>query len=292
MAFTVSELIVINWLSWLMIISGVFVMVSLLLGMRAVYGRYTIQSSLCSLLTLQFQFTIQTRYAWFIQELPSFVIPVYYIVGCRSVAGFIVLAAFIIHYFNRTFIYPFQLKSGNGTPWFICLSAIAFCSWNGYLQGSYHGQYYDPSSFFSNCLTFIGKIYACLVLNSAWSHASNIAGVSMFAVGMFINIHSDSILRSLRKPGETGYKIPRGGLFEYVSGANFFGEIVEWAGFAIMSGSLPAMSFAIFTACNIGPRAIQHHHLALDGSASYGRQEIEKGSPEALNSSPLSLSRY
>ncbi|XGW19023.1 hypothetical protein V3C99_003103 [Haemonchus contortus] len=241
MAFTVSELIVINWLSWLMIISGVFVMVSLLLGMRAVYGRYTIQSS----------FTIPTRYAWFIQELPSFVIPVYYIVGCRSVAGFIVLAAFIIHYFNRTFIYPFQLKSGNGSPWFICLSAIAFCTWNGYLQGSYHGQYYDPSSFFSNCLTFIG--------------------MSMFAMGMFINIHSDSILRSLRKPGETGYKIPRGGLFEYVSGANFVGEIVEWAGFAIMSGSLPAMAFAIFTACNIGPRAIQHHQWYLSKFPDYPR---------------------
>ena len=27
---------------------------------------------------------------------------------------------------------------------------------------------------------------------------------------MAINIHSDSILRNLRKPGETTYKIPRG----------------------------------------------------------------------------------
>jgi 3-oxo-5-alpha-steroid 4-dehydrogenase 1 len=41
----------------------------------------------------------------------------------------------------------------------------------------------------------------------------------------------------LRKPGETGYKIPTGGLFDYITGANFFGEIVEWTGFAIASCS-------------------------------------------------------
>ena len=44
---------------------------------------------------------------------------------------------------------------------------------------------------------------------------------------------SDQLLVNLRKPGETGYKIPVGGLFDYVTGANFFGEIVEWTGFAL-----------------------------------------------------------
>ena len=37
-----------------------------------------------------------------------------------------------------------------------------------------------------------------------------ISGALMFIAGMFINIHSDHILRNLRKPGETGYKIPQG----------------------------------------------------------------------------------
>ena len=50
-----------------------------------------------------------------------------------------------------------------------------------------------------------------------------------------------------------------GGMFEYVSGANFFGESLEWSGFALMCGTLPALAFAVFTVCNIGPRACQHH---------------------------------
>lgn len=52
----------------------------------------------------------------------------------------------------------------------------------------------------------------------------------------------------------------QGGLFDYVSGANFFGEIVEWTGFAIASNcQLPAVAFAVFTVLNVGPRALQHH---------------------------------
>uniref|UniRef100_A0A0K0CUJ9 S5A_REDUCTASE domain-containing protein n=1 Tax=Angiostrongylus cantonensis TaxID=6313 RepID=A0A0K0CUJ9_ANGCA len=86
---------------------------------------------------------------------------------------------------------------------------------------------------------------------------------------MFINTTSDRILRSLRRPGETGYRIPRGGLFEYVSGANFFGEIVEWTGFAVMSQSLPAFAFVFFTVCNLGPRAIHHHQWYLNRFPNY-----------------------
>ena len=52
----------------------------------------------------------------------------------------------------------------------------------------------------------------------------------------------------------------QGGMFDFVSGANFFGEIVEWTGYALASGfALPPVAFAVFTALNIGPRALQHH---------------------------------
>ena len=70
---------------------------------------------------------------------------------------------------------------------------------------------------------------------------------------------------------ETGYKIPRGGAFELVSGANFFGEIVEWSGFALAAWSLPGLAFAIFTFANIGPRAASHHRWYLTKFPEYPR---------------------
>ena len=96
-----------------------------------------------------------------------------------------------------------------------------------------------------------------------------IVGVAIFLSGLAINWHSDSILLNLRRPGETGYKIPRGGAFEWVSGANFFGEIVEWAGFALAAWSLPALAFAVFTFANIAPRAATHHRWYLQKFPDY-----------------------
>lgn len=44
-----------------------------------------------------------------------------------------------------------------------------------------------------------------------------------------------------------------------VSGANFLGEILEWCGYAVAAGTLPAFAWAFFTVCSIGPRAVHHH---------------------------------
>jgi steroid 5-alpha reductase family enzyme len=76
---------------------------------------------------------------------------------------------------------------------------------------------------------------------------------------MIINIQSDNILIRLRKSTELGYQIPKGGFFRFVSCPNFFGEIIEWTGFAIMAWSLPALSFAIWTFINLVPRGVDHH---------------------------------
>lgn len=66
-------------------------------------------------------------------------------------------------------------------------------------------------------------------------------------------------------------------MFELVSGANFLGEILEWAGYALATWSLPALAFAFFTACSIGPRAYHHHRCATAGVGAGGR----------VNSSPV-----
>ncbi|NWX15551.1 S5A1 dehydrogenase, partial [Aegotheles bennettii] len=143
-----------------------------------------------------------------------------------------------VHY--RALIYPFLIREGKPTPFFTFVLALLFCIYNGYLQG--------------RSLTNYAK-YA-----SGWLKDPRfITGFIGWLIGMAINIHSDHILRNLRKPGETGYKIPRGGMFEYVSGANFFGEILEWFGFALACFTIESLAFALCTLFILGSRAKQHH---------------------------------
>lgn len=93
-----------------------------------------------------------------------------------------------------------------------------------------------------------------------WIYRPNfVLGTILFIWGMRTNIVCDGILRDLRKPGETGYKIPQGDMFYYVSAANLFGESVEWIGFAVASWSLQASAFAIFTTLMLSARGYTHH---------------------------------
>ena len=71
------------------------------------------------------------------------------------------------------------------------MAAFIVCTLNGYLQARSLTQFYHYD------------------ISWLWSPAF-ILGHLLFLLGMAINIHSDSILRNLRKPGETGYKIPQG----------------------------------------------------------------------------------
>ena len=82
-----------------------------------------------------------------------------------------------------------------------------------------------------------------------------ICGVILFLIGMTVNIHSDNIIRNLRKPGDKRHYLPRGGMFKYVSSANYFGEFIEWCGFAILTWSWAGAVFALWTFANLAPRA-------------------------------------
>ncbi|MBW2713856.1 MAG: DUF1295 domain-containing protein, partial [Deltaproteobacteria bacterium] len=65
--------------------------------------------------------------------------------------------------------------------------------------------------------------------------------------------------RNLRKPGETGYKIPYGGFYRWVSSPNYLGEIIEWAGFAMLTWTPAGLAFLVFSISNLFPRAFSHH---------------------------------
>ncbi|XP_002735709.1 3-oxo-5-alpha-steroid 4-dehydrogenase 1-like [Saccoglossus kowalevskii] len=60
-----------------------------------------------------------------------------------------------------------------------------------------------------------------------------------------------------------------GGMFQFVSAPNFFGETLEWCGWALACCTLQAVAFAFFTACNVGLRAWQHHRFYIEKFDDY-----------------------
>ena len=86
-----------------------------------------------------------------------------------------------------------------------------------------------------------------------------ILGMMIALCGFGITYHADATLVQLKKSTGT-YQIPHGGIFRCVSCPHFFGEILEWTGFCIASNlSLATLSFVIWTACNLIPRALAQH---------------------------------
>ncbi len=105
---------------------------------------------------------------------------------------------------------------------------------------------------------------------SGWFSQPNfLIGLCFFVIGWLINVSSDEVLLRLRKPQETNYLIPRGGLYNWVSCPNFLGEIFLWSGWAIMCWNLAALSFAIWTVSNLVPRALAHHRWYRTVFADY-----------------------
>ena len=188
---------------------------------------------------------IPTRLAWLIMELPAVLtIAIFWgIAGFPSaVGGLCLLGMWELHYINRTFIYPLRTRTtGKKTPLVIALMGATTNVGVGYLVG--HGIFtLGPE------------------LGTAWlSDPRFIIGVALFAFGMTLNISSDNILLGLRKEGDTGYHIPQGGGYRWVSCPNYLGEIIEWIGFAIASWSLGGLAFAIWTMSNLVPRALSSH---------------------------------
>jgi 3-oxo-5-alpha-steroid 4-dehydrogenase 1 len=188
---------------------------------------------------------IDNRLGWFLMEFPSLVIFVILILLGPKDPSFVVWTLFslwTVHYVNRSIIFPLRTRTkGKKMPVIIMISAIFFNLINAGLNGYWLGFAAPPYP-------------VAWILDPRF-----IIGAIIFVSGFAINQAADKKLISLRKSGDKGYFVPKGGLFNYISCPNFFGEIVEWSGFAIMAWNLPALSFAVWTAANLIPRALDHH---------------------------------
>lgn len=150
------------------------------------------------------------------------------------------LAIWMTHYVHRTLIFPFRLRQARPIPVAVALMGFTFNWINAWLNASQVSALGD---------------YGPEWLTSPWF----LGGTALFLTGLGINWYADTILLNLRKPGETGYKIPQGGAYRFVSCPNYLGEMVEWAGWAIATRSLAGLAFFLFTVANLLPRALAHH---------------------------------
>ncbi|MBD5227563.1 MAG: DUF1295 domain-containing protein [Bacteroidales bacterium] len=189
---------------------------------------------------------VPNRLGWVLMEAPVFfaMLALWLCSPRRGEPALIVMAClFLFHYFQRSFIFPLLIKGKSKMPLAIILMGITFNLVNAYMIGGWlfyvapADRY--PASWLCSPLFILGTV--------------------VFFAGMAINWHSDHIIRHLRKPGDTRHYIPRGGMFRYVTSANYFGEVVEWAGYAILTWSLPGLVFVIWTFANLGPRAKSLH---------------------------------
>lgn len=159
-----------------------------------------------------------------------------------NITDIVFLALWEAHYLHRAFIYPFSRGGASrNMPLSVVMMGLFFNVMNGYLNGRY-------------LFTFSGG-YAVGWLGDP----RFIIGATLFVTGFVINRQSDQVLRDLRKPGESGYKIPHGRFYRWVSSPNYLGEITIWVGWAIATWSLPGLVFAFWTIANLLPRARANH---------------------------------
>lgn len=237
-----------QWATWGQIAAAAFTAVALTF-ISAPYGRHGRPG---------WGPTVSNRLGWIGMELPAVAVflPIYGIgANAGNAAPLALCALWQAHYLHRTFIYPFRLRTdGKRVALVIVVLGMLFNSLNAYInarQLSEFGHHYD----------------------AAWLVDPRFAlGTLLFFVGYVINKDADRRLRNLRAPGETGYKVPHGGLYRWVSCPNYLGEIVEWIGFAIATWSLPGLAFALYTTANVGPRALAHHRWYREKFPDYPAQ--------------------
>ncbi len=201
--------------------------------------------------------TLPGRLGWILMEAPAvFVFLGVYLIGAHrgDWVPLVFLAIWLLHYLHRTFVFPFRLRSHKPMPLVIPLLAIGFNTLNGSINARW--------------VSHVGEYGMSWLWDPRF-----LIGTAIFAMGMVINIRSDNTLINLRKPGETGYKIPRGGMYRFVSCPNYLGEMLQWIGWAIATWSPAGAAFALYTAANLVPRALKTHRWYEETFEDYPRRK-------------------
>ena len=212
--------------------------------------------------TKKWGWSIPNKIGWILMEAPAFIV-LFYLwwtsSACFEIPELIFFLLFELHYFQRSFVFPLLMKGNSQMPISILTMGVLFNSINGFLLGE--------SLFHLVSDTFY---------TAAWfGQPLSVAGLFLFFIGMAVNLHSDHVIRNLRPAGDTRHYLPQKGMYRFVTSGNYFGELVEWTGFALLTQSTAAWIFVIWTFANLAPRAysIRKRYIQEFGTEAVGNRK-------------------
>jgi 3-oxo-5-alpha-steroid 4-dehydrogenase 1 len=228
------------------VLFGGFVLVALILigdkVAKSSYGRFGVK-----------KLGVDPRLGWFLMELPATVVFLaFFVTGTRAgeLVPIVLCVIWLIHYANRGWYFPLRIRVNKSERrsfgLSILLIGVLVTVMHGYLNATFWTDYGDH-------------------ITKGWlTDPRFIIGVIIYYCGFILTVHSERIVRNLRDPktldtDEVEYKIPYGGGFKYVSSPTYLGEIIAWAGFAMLTWSLAGVLIFCITAANLVPRAFNTH---------------------------------
>ena len=238
-----------GWYGWLVALEFVLAAATVvaLRWIKAPYGRH---------LRAGWGPTMPNRVGWLVMEAPAALVFVaVYAAGAHRAepVPLVLLGMWLGHYVYRAFGYPFLMRPGRRMPLVVVALAICFNVLNASINAWWVAE--------------IGRYPVAWLADPRF-----LAGLVLFAAGLALHVRSDRTLRRLRAPGDTGYAIPYGGGFRWISCPNYFGEIVQWCGWALATWSPAGLAFAVYSTANLAPRAIDHHAWYRERFPDYPRE--------------------
>lgn len=134
----------------------------------------------------KYGFPIPNRIGWVLMECPVFIaMTVLWLLSDRTweAAPLALLILFQGHYLQRAFIFPLLIRGNSKMPAGIVGMGMLFNTLNALMQGGWI-FYISPADYYEG---WFSKPYFYI-------------GAALFVAGMVINLHSDYIIRHLRKP--------------------------------------------------------------------------------------------
>lgn len=220
-----------------------------------VVGALFVQTPYGRFADARFGLSLDPRIGWFLMELPAPTVFLwFYAQGPQRGEPFALFMLFVwvVHYANRGFIMPALMRVPRGQAMSFSIMVVAIgwvvTSLHGYLNGAWASTYSPASA-------------------AGWSWFGDprfILGVVVYYAALVANIRCDATVRRLRtraelEQGIKRYRVPTGGLFEYVTSPSYLTELVAWAGFALFTWSWAGVYILLISAANLVPRAVSTH---------------------------------